>query len=163
MEFAFNPIDKFNQKLHHYYKKFECAFDVIEEAVNQTEFQSNFDESKQIVGSVIEDVKNCEDLKCELEIVKDLPEYFANYFEIINKENQKLVEKVSDKCFVFEDTFETTPIDEIQCIVDVLGEVSKTNGLDEVWSSYQPAFQRHIDKLKNCPNAGSKIMRIMYV
>lgn len=179
-ELAFNPLDKINQKIKEYYQKFLCARDVIEKAVDQTEFQRDFEEFKEIVDTVMVDWKMCADtktkkdyFKCKFEVLKALPEYFADFFETLNKRNAKLAEKIREKVtkkcfeaeetFEFEDTFAPSVAEQFQCIADVLGQVSKDNGMEETWSRTQPILQRHIDNMKGCANAGKKIMVILYV
>lgn len=60
------------------------------------------------------------------------------------------------------DEFAAAPLPEqFQCIVNVLGDVSKANGLEELWSKSQPQFQLHIDNWKRCDNLENKVARIL--
>lgn len=53
--------------------------------------------------------------------------------------------------------------DQFQCIVDAIGEASKTNGLTDVWSKTQPKLKGHLDTWKQCDSAGSKLKIVLYV
>lgn len=77
-------------------------------------------------------------------------------------------EEVVAECFesseLFElaaETFAPSFAEQFQCIADVLGEVSKANGLEEIWSRTQPQLQLHIDNMKGCANAGNKFLIIL--
>lgn len=149
-----------------------CARDVIEKAVEKTEFQKDFDEFKGLIESFFDDIKKCKTLKCKILVVDALPEYFVNFFEKIDKKNKDLSEMIQQetyKCFVskqvfeFEETFAPSVAEQFQCIADVLGQVSIDNGLEESWSRTQPILQRHIDNMKQCPSYGKKYLVVLYV
>lgn len=57
-----------------------------------------------------------------------------------------------------EDTFAASAAEQFQCSVDYLGEISKANGLEELWSRTQPQLQLHLDSWKGCANAGNKYL-----
>lgn len=60
------------------------------------------------------------------------------------------------------DEFAAAPLPEqFQCIVNVLGDVSKANGLEELWSKSQPQLQLHIDNWKRCDNLENKVARLL--
>lgn len=42
--------------------------------------------------------------------------------------------------------------EQAQCIVNVTGDVSKDNGLEELWSLSQPQLQLHIDNWEKFGN-----------
>lgn len=79
---------------------------------------------------------------------------------------KEIRDQVTTECFetpdLFEETFAPSFAEQFQCIADVLGEVSKANGMEEMWSRTQPQLQLHIDNMKQCSSAGNKFMVILY-
>lgn len=82
----------------------------------------------------------------------------------------KLRKQIFNKCFEertpFFDETETRDgsiVDQFQCLVDVLEDVSKANGMEDMWSKAQPQLQSRLDKWRGCANAGNKLMVILYV
>lgn len=53
--------------------------------------------------------------------------------------------------------------EQFQCLVDVVGDISKNNGLEELWSKNQPQLQQHLDSWKGCANVDGKLQQILYV
>lgn len=53
--------------------------------------------------------------------------------------------------------------DQFQCLVDVVGDISKHNGLEELWSRSQPKLQQHLDSWRGCANVEGKLPQILYV
>lgn len=53
--------------------------------------------------------------------------------------------------------------EQFSCIVDVLGDVSKSNNMDELWSKTQPQLKLHIDNWKACENVENKVAKLLYV
>lgn len=53
--------------------------------------------------------------------------------------------------------------EQFQCLVDVLGDVSTKNGLNELWSKSQPQLQLHLNSWKACKNVESKFQQYLYV
>lgn len=43
-----------------------------------------------------------------------------------------------------------------QCLVDVVGKVSKENGLSNLWLPSEPVIKNHLAKWLKCPEAGNK-------
>lgn len=39
---------------------------------------------------------------------------------------------------------------------DALGKTSKDNGMDKIWSEYQPKMQAQIDNWRKCVESGDK-------
>lgn len=85
---------------------------------------------------------------------------------------KEIQEKIAAKCLKKEATFDmfedadslaTSLPEQFQCLADVLGEVSKRNGLEDLWSITHPNLQEHLDNWKRCGSAGGKLQVIMYV
>lgn len=53
--------------------------------------------------------------------------------------------------------------EQFQCLVDVVGDISKKNGLEELWSKSQPQLQQHLDSWRGCANVEGKFPQILYV
>lgn len=49
--------------------------------------------------------------------------------------------------------------DQFQCIVNVLGNVSVNNGLEDLWSAHQPNIQGKLYEWKNCAGVNNRFMR----
>lgn len=81
----------------------------------------------------------------------------------------RIREKIMDKCmkrtsfFEEETTFRTSLVDQFQCLVDVLGKVSKDNDLKGLWTKNKPQFQTHLDSWKKCADEENKLDLILYV
>lgn len=58
------------------------------------------------------------------------------------------------------DVYESIP-EQFECIAEVLGDVSKANGLEDLWSKTEPQLTDRISKWKECPNAGNKFLVIL--
>lgn len=54
-------------------------------------------------------------------------------------------------------------VEQFQCLVDVLGQVSKAHGLEELWGKTGPVLEHHIKKWGECANVENKYARILYV
>lgn len=82
---------------------------------------------------------------------------------------REIQKKIVNQClrsnFLEEDVseeFAAVPLPEqFQCIVNVLGDVSKANGLEELWSKSQPQMQLHIDNWRRCDNLENKVARLL--
>lgn len=51
--------------------------------------------------------------------------------------------------------------EQFECVVDVIGEISKSNGLEETWSKTEPLLRDRISKWKQCQYAGNKFLIIL--
>lgn len=82
---------------------------------------------------------------------------------------EKLREQMLAQCFEEHSLFADTETrdgsiaDQFQCLADVLGDVSKANGMEDMWSKAQPKLQQRLDNWKGCASAENKIMVILYV
>ncbi|XP_055306879.1 uncharacterized protein LOC129571139, partial [Sitodiplosis mosellana] len=80
---------------------------------------------------------------------------------------KEIEDKVVAECFkenaVFFDLhdqaeeFQGSAPQKFECFADVLGDVSKANGLGELWSKTEPELRQHINNWKKCPYAGNQI------
>lgn len=82
-------------------------------------------------------------------IVNECFEEHATFFDL---EEEEEVEE-----------FQATLPEQFECLVEVLGDVSKANGLEDLWSKTEPQVLDRLNKWKQCPNAGNKFLVILYV
>lgn len=59
--------------------------------------------------------------------------------------------------------FDASLPEQFECIVGVIGDVSKANGLEELWTKTEPQLLDRLNKWKQCPSAGNKFLVILYV
>lgn len=96
-----------------------------------------------------------------IKLIKKIPQKNK---EIADKIRNDFQSKCVNKFAVFEDELDAPSLpDQFQCIVSVLGDVSKANGLGDQWAVYEPKFQKRIDAWKQCDKAGNNIEIAMYV
>lgn len=90
-------------------------------------------------------------------------------FSIVLQRNKEMAREISaqvkQQCFAKHDSFETvadtfapTLPEQFQCLADVLGDASKANGLEEMWTKAQPELQLHIDNWMKCAEEQDNFM-----
>lgn len=52
-------------------------------------------------------------------------------------------------------------VEQFQCLVDVLADVSKSNGFEDLWGKTEPELQRHVTNWKDCATLENKFARFM--
>lgn len=79
----------------------------------------------------------------------------------------KITQKVQKECLAKKSTtFETeidgkSLVDQFECVVNVIGKVSKRKGLGDLWSQYEPQFKEVIDTWKQCSGTDDKLQVIL--
>lgn len=82
----------------------------------------------------------------------------------------KVLDEVADKCFkhhvelsyVSEMKANPTFFEQFKCFVDVLGTVSKSQGLEKMWSKTGPVLENNIKQWSECTKVENKFARILY-
>lgn len=52
-------------------------------------------------------------------------------------------------------------VEQFQCLVSVLGNVSKDNGLSELWSRSEPVLQYHLNNWRKCSDLNNKLAEFL--
>lgn len=70
-------------------------------------------------------------------------------FEMIDQTERKC--NLNTNQTIFSKGVEISP-EKFECVANVTGDVSKENGLEELWSLSQPQFQLHVDNWQKFEN-----------
>lgn len=74
--------------------------------------------------------------------------------------------EITKKCFsdeVEQFTFASSLVELFQCMFDVLAQVSKDNGLEELWRGVESDLQQHLDSWAECANLKDPLTVFSYV
>lgn len=116
-----------------------------------------------------------EQIKCKALVIEKSIETFSEFFTKLVKvadwqKAREIGKKILTKCLNHNDLDESEDAEEFaagslpeqfQCLVDVVGEISKNNGLEELWSKSQPQLQQHLDSWRGCANVEGKLPQIL--
>lgn len=85
----------------------------------------------------------------------------------------KIRTEITSQCFSehdeigFRDTVDATAnpplIEQFQCLVDTLSQVSKDIGLEELWDSTGTEIEQQLDSWRECSNLENRFAIILYV
>ncbi|XP_055306902.1 uncharacterized protein LOC129571162 [Sitodiplosis mosellana] len=173
------------KKLREHWANVKCISEVVGKAVQDSEVKSAWDETKTKIDTLANvEWKKCfevtdaiERSKCKAVVVEKGVGAITEFLKKLAAEakRRELVKEIKDKvvaeCFkenaVFFDLddqaeeFQASFPEQFECIVDVLGDVSKANGLGELWSKTEPQVRHRIGNWKQCPNAGNKFLVLL--
>jgi len=182
-ELALSESFDFSGHLSEWGEKLRCIIDILDKELVDG-LEDLWNKTKTDLDQLIDDWLKCssngtilDQIVCKTNVISKSVNILTTFINELQKvvgpiKLREIQKKIVNKClkghFLEEDAsgdfdeIAAAPLPEqFQCIVNVLGDVSKANGLEELWSKSQPQFQLHIDNWRRCDNLENKVARVL--
>jgi len=172
----------FDDQLRDYWLNIKCVREILEQetspAVKQLwlEYKGKLAKLHEVEWTKCKGISNiAEQQRCKATVLEHeitmVSEFFKKLVKVADFNKVREIRKmIAEKCLKV-NTFDEDdePVEELssnlheqfQCLLDVLAEVSKSNGLGELWTKRQPELQRALDTWKKCTELENKLSQFL--